>query len=60
MNAPYLWGGAPFFGDVIVPDLLKIVIISCGYKLLRDASRAVKTRGIKFIEESEPGTLAFF
>lgn len=60
LNAPYLWGGKTPFG-IDCSGFTQMVYKLNGYKLLRDASQQV-TQGIalSFIEESEPGDLAFF
>lgn len=60
LNAPYLWGGKTPFG-IDCSGLTQMVYKLNGYKLLRDASQQV-TQGeaLAFIEEAEPGDLAFF
>jgi len=60
LNAPYLWGGKTPFG-IDCSGFSQMVYKLNGYKLLRDASQQA-TQGIplSFIEESEPGDLAFF
>ncbi len=60
LNAPYLWGGKTPFG-IDCSGFTQMVYKLNGYKLLRDASQQA-TQGIplSFIEESEPGDLAFF
>jgi len=60
LNAPYLWGGKTPFG-IDCSGFTQMVYKLNGYNLLRDASQQA-TQGIplSFIEESEPGDLAFF
>lgn len=60
INSPYLWGGKTPFG-IDCSGFTQMVYKLNGYKLLRDASQQA-TQGIalSFIEESEPGDLAFF
>ncbi|MGM5471265.1 C40 family peptidase [Flavobacteriaceae bacterium LMO-SS05] len=60
LNAPYLWGGKTPFG-IDCSGFTQMVYKLNGYTLLRDASQQA-TQGIalSFIEESEPGDLAFF
>jgi hypothetical protein len=60
LNAPYLWGGKTPFG-IDCSGFTQMVYKLNGHKLLRDASQQA-TQGISlsFIEESEPGDLAFF
>jgi len=60
LNAPYLWGGKTPFG-IDCSGFTQMVYKLCGYKLLRDASQqATQGEVLSFIEESEPGDLAFF
>ncbi|MDD3720938.1 MAG: C40 family peptidase [Lutibacter sp.] len=60
LNAPYLWGGKTPFG-IDCSGFTQMVYKLCGYKLLRDASQqATQGEALSFIEESEPGDLAFF
>lgn len=60
LNAPYLWGGKTPFG-VDCSGFTQMVYKLNGYKLLRDASQQSKQGdALSFIEESEPGDLAFF
>ncbi|MDH7446519.1 C40 family peptidase [Aquimarina sp. 2201CG14-23] len=60
LNAPYLWGGKTNFG-IDCSGFTQIVYKLNGYKLLRDASlQATQGDPLSFIEESEPGDLAFF
>lgn len=60
LNAPYLWGGKTNFG-IDCSGFSQMVYKLNGYKLLRDASQqATQGEPLSFIEESEPGDLAFF
>ena len=60
LNAPYLWGGKTPFG-VDCSGFTQMVYKLNGYKLLRDASQqSTQGESLSFIEESEPGDLAFF
>ena len=60
LNTPYLWGGKTPFG-IDCSGFTQMVYKLNGYKLLRDASQqATQGEVLSFIEESEPGDLAFF
>ncbi|MGM0636298.1 MAG: NlpC/P60 family protein [Bacteroidota bacterium] len=60
LNAPYLWGGKSPFG-IDCSGLTQMVYKICGFALQRDASQQAKQGfPLSFIEESEPGDLAFF
>lgn len=60
LNAPYLWGGKTPFG-IDCSGFTQMVYKLNGYKLQRDASQQAKQgEALSFIEESEPGDLAFF
>jgi hypothetical protein len=60
LNAPYLWGGKSPFG-IDCSGFTQMVFKLNGYHLLRDASQQVNQGdSLSFIEESEPGDLAFF
>lgn len=60
LNAPYLWGGKTPFG-IDCSGFTQMVYKLNGYKLLRDASQqSNQGEALSFIEESEPGDLAFF
>ena len=60
LNTPYLWGGKSPFG-IDCSGFTQMVYRLNGYKLLRDASQqASQGDALSFIEESEPGDLAFF
>lgn len=60
LNAPYLWGGKTPFG-IDCSGFTQMVYKLNGFNLLRDASQqATQGEVLSFIEESEPGDLAFF
>lgn len=60
LNAPYFWGGKTPFG-IDCSGFSQMVYKLNGYKLMRDASQqAFQGEALSFIEESEPGDLAFF
>ncbi|OWP83126.1 hydrolase Nlp/P60 [Flavobacterium davisii] len=60
LHSPYLWGGRTPFG-IDCSGFTQMVYKLNGYKLLRDASQqANQGDPLSFIEESEPGDLAFF
>jgi len=60
LNSPFLWGGKTPFG-IDSSGLTQMVYRLNGYKLLRKASeQATQGEVLSFIEESEPGDLAFF
>lgn len=60
LHAPYLWGGKTPFG-IDCSGFTQMVYKLNGYKLFRDASQqANQGEALSFIEESEPGDLAFF
>lgn len=60
LNSPYLWGGKTPFG-IDCSGFSQMVYKLNGYPLLRDASQqATQGEVLSFIEESEPGDLAFF
>ena len=60
LNAPYLWGGKSPFG-IDCSGFTQMVYKINGYALLRDAKQqATQGEPLSFIEESEPGDLAFF
>lgn len=60
LNAPYVWGGKTPFG-IDCSGLTQMVYKLNGYSIFRDASQqATQGQPLSFIEESEPGDLAFF
>ena len=60
LNAPYLWGGKTPFG-IDCSGFTQMVYKLNGHAILRDASQqATLGEPLSFIEESEPGDLAFF
>ena len=60
LNAPYVWGGKTPFG-IDRSGFTQMVYKLCGHQLLREAKQqATQGEVLSFIEESEPGDLAFF
>lgn len=60
LNAPYQWGGKTPFG-IDCSGFTQMVYKLNGYMLKRDAyQQATQGEALSFIEESEPGDLAFF
>ena len=60
LNSPYLWGGKSPFG-IDCSGFTQMVYKICGIKLKRDSSeQAQQGETLSFIEEAEPGDMAFF
>jgi len=60
LNCPYLWGGKTPFG-LDCSGFTQMVYKINGHSLLRDSSQqATQGESLSFIDESEPGDLAFF
>ncbi|MCH4823033.1 C40 family peptidase [Gramella lutea] len=60
LNSPHIWGGKSPFG-IDCSGLTQIVYKLNGFKIKRNASdQAKQGEALSFIEESEPGDLAFF
>jgi len=60
LNSPYLWGGRTPFG-IDCSGFTQMVYRLNGYHIKRDAyQQATQGEVLSFIEESEPGDLAFF
>ncbi|WP_397446130.1 NlpC/P60 family protein [Polaribacter sp. R77954] len=60
LNTPFLWGGKTPFG-IDCSGFTQMVYKMCGYQLYRDANAQAKQGEVlSFIEECEPGDLAFF
>lgn len=60
LNAPFLWGGKTPFG-IDCSGFTQMVYKIAGHHLLRSAlQQSTQGEALSFIEESEPGDLAFF
>jgi hypothetical protein len=60
LNTPYLWGGKSPFG-IDCSGFTQVVYKLNGIKLMRDAyQQAEQGETLSFVEEAEPGDLAFF
>jgi gamma-D-glutamyl-L-lysine dipeptidyl-peptidase len=60
LSAPYLWGGRTFMG-IDCSGFTQLVYKLNGYKLPRDAfQQAELGHPLNFVEEAQPGDLAFF
>ena len=60
LNAPYLWGGRSPFG-IDCSGFSQILYKLSGFKLPRDAYQQAEVGlTLSFVEEAEPGDLAFF
>lgn len=60
LNSPHIWGGKTPFG-IDCSGLTQMVYKLNGYKIKRNAvDQAKQGEPLSFIEESEPGDLAFF
>ena len=60
LNSPHIWGGKSPFG-IDCSGFTQMVYKLNGYPILRNAAEQAKQgEALSFIEESEPGDLAFF
>jgi hypothetical protein len=60
LNTPYLWGGKSVFG-IDCSGMVQQIYKFCGVKLPRDAYQQAEIgEALSFVEEAEPGDLAFF
>ena len=60
LNTPFLWGGKTHFG-IDAPGFTQMAYRLSGFALPRDTEQqANRGEALSFLEESEPGDLAFF
>lgn len=60
LNVPYLWGGKSFFG-LDCSGFTQMIYKIHDLKILRDASQQAESgEPLTFLEEAQPGDLAFF